>query len=108
MSMYPKPSKATALDNEGRTREAHRVELPPRPFLYTLDQIATILAIEVSDLRQRIYFTGKTTSYRVPRQLVARNISPPTLAPEWRVAEEELVRYLKECGFRLHRQGLRF
>lgn len=97
-----------AVDEEGLPKEVKSLGLPPRPILYTLDQIATILAVDMVSMRQRVYFVGRTTVRRVPKMVAAHNISPPTIVPDWRVSEKELVRFFKECGFRVHRRGLIF
>lgn len=81
------------------------VSLPKRPFLYTLDQLATILVISQKSMNQRIYFSGRSTMRKIPKQMLAHNISPPTMPPDWRVSEDELTRWLKECGYRIHSTG---
>lgn len=83
------------------------VELPPRVFLYTLDQIAFILNINLSTLRlSYIYFQGLSTGVKSRHFMVARDVSPPDSSkPEWRVTETELVRWMKLKGFRFTHGG---
>lgn len=81
------------------------VGLPPRTFLYTLDQIASMLSIEVGVLRQRyVYFDQHTLGPLKAELLLARNISPDR-NPDWRVAEVELVRWMRRKRFRFHSRG---
>lgn len=71
--------------------------LPPRPFLYTLDQIATILAYpDEKALHPTIFFEGRTPG-ATPRKdkMIARNIAPDDEKPEWRVEEEEFIRWMR-------------
>jgi|SRR6478609_2337377 len=84
------------------------VGLPPRPFLYTIDQIATLLDIDEKTLRSgqsHVYYEGRTPG--VPRKdmMLARNIAAPDETPDWRVAERELVRWFKRKGFRWYDRG---
>lgn len=77
------------------TREKYA--LPPRPFLYTLDQIATILAYpNEKALHKSIFFEGRTLGGRPRKDLmIARNIAPDDQQPEWRVEEEEFIRWMR-------------
>lgn len=80
-----------------------KLNLPARPFLYTLDQIATILAIEERTLRRNgyLYFNGRQPGRPLPDELRVINIAQGiTDEPNWRVEEKELVRWMKRKGFR--------
>lgn len=80
--------------------------LPPRPFLYTLDQIAQIVSLSTGTLaRSYIFYAGRTTGLRSKNQMRARNIAAAEDKPEWRVAEEELIRWMKVKGYRYHERG---
>lgn len=84
------------------------VGLPPRPFLYTLDQISVILSISQAEVKTRyVYFEGRSTGPRNVRLLVARNINPDLNdRPDWRVAERELIRWMKVIGFKYYDAGV--
>lgn len=84
-----------------------KVGLPPRPFLYTLDQLSVILNVDEPQLRtQYIYYEGRSTGVRSVRFLLARDINPdPTKNPDWRVAERELIRWMKVMGFKYYDRG---
>lgn len=80
--------------------------LPPRPFLYTLDQIAGLICVELVYLKHRYcYYEGRTSGPHYPDFFLARNIAPNGRPVDWRVSERELARWLKRKGFRLHQRG---
>jgi hypothetical protein len=77
--------------------------MPTRAFLYTLDQVSEMVAVPLTGLRQSyIHFDRKTVGAQDRDKIMARNIAPPGATPEWRVAEAELVRWLKRKGFRIY------
>lgn len=81
-------------------RDAKKAEFPPRIFLYTLDQVALCLEVQEIHLRSKyIYFTGRTKGRKTSGYIVARNIAPEGSPPAWRVAETELVRWMRYKGF---------
>lgn len=78
------------------------VNIPMRPFLYTLDQIAALLSVEVSAVRNRyLFYNGRSTGGKRKDLILAHNIAPDGLKPEWRVAERELVRWFRYKGFKV-------
>lgn len=81
-----------------RRADRERLGLPPRLFLYTLDQIADMLA--VSDLAEAgmVHFEGRSPGVPQERQMIARNISPDDQPPEWRVEEREFIRWMKHTN----------
>lgn len=82
------------------------VGIPPRVFLWTLDQIATMLNLQTRDVAARyVYFEGRSIGSRKRELMIARNIAPEDADPEWRVAERELVRWLRTKGFRYYERG---
>jgi hypothetical protein len=93
------------VDKEGSLPTRAGVQLPPVPFLYTLDQIAGIIALPESKLKDKhIYFSNRTTMRMSPALMVARNIAAPLDQPDWRVSELELIRWLKLKGFVVRRR----
>lgn len=83
-----------------------RVGLPLRPFLWTLDQIATIINLELRTIQiHYVYYDNRSTGPKSRSQLMARNIAPPGKDAEWRVAHDELIRWLKTKGFRFYEEG---
>lgn len=89
----------------GNRNTGASVGLPPKPFLYSLDQVAMLLDVSLAHLRTNyIYFDGRSIGLARDR-ITARNIAPEGQAPEWRVAEAELVRWFKRKGFRFYDRG---
>jgi len=85
---------------------ARSVGLPPRPFLYTLDQIATLLDLTQTQIEQQYIFWDQRSVGRVPKnKMMARNIAHHDQKPDWRVAERELVRWMKYKGFRFYERS---
>lgn len=83
-----------------------KIVLPRRPFLYTIDQIASMLGLTEQNLKVGyVHYEGRSVGKHQPRFLMARNIAPPGVKPEWRVADGELTRWMKLMGFRLVDRG---
>lgn len=83
------------------------VGLPPRPFLYTLDQVASLLSVALPALTTRwIHFNGRTVGMHRKDTIRAVDIGPLGGPPEWRVQEEELVRWMKKRGIRFYERTL--
>jgi hypothetical protein len=94
-----KPPKGV---NDSERRE---IGLPSRPFMYTLDQIASLISLPESTLSQQyIFFNGRSTGVRHPYLMTAVNIAPREegAAPQWRVLETEFIRWLRNRGFELY------
>lgn len=84
-----------------REAPVDEIGLPYRPFLYTLDQIAQLLSLQMQSLTSTyIYFEGRSTGMMSRNLMLARNIAPPDQLPEWRIAERELLRWMKRKGFK--------
>lgn len=84
-----------------------RVGLPARPFLYTTDQIATLLSLDEKTVKaQYLFYEGRSTGKRKLGLMVARNIADPKNHPQWRVSERELIRWLRFKGFRIYETGV--
>ncbi len=87
-------------------RQREELGLPPRPFFYTLDQIAGLLGIQEDYLRRAyIHFAGRTTGQPSLDKILAANMAPPgedgvsVDKPDWRVSEDEYIRWLRRKGF---------
>jgi hypothetical protein len=83
------------------------VGLPMTPFMYHLDQVATMLNKTTADLIDtHIFFLGRSYGRQHPRKIKAVNIAVnPEDIPEWRVTEGELVRWLKLLGVKVYSRG---
>lgn len=80
--------------------------MPMRVFMYTLDQIATMLCIEEKALKQNyLHYIGRSVGVRPPDRMEAKNIAPEGQPTEWRVVEREFIRWLRYKGFRVYSPG---
>lgn len=87
--------------------DPEKIGLPARPFLYTVDQISVILDIEETQIKSKyIYFEGRSIGVARRDLLIARNIAPDDAKPDWRIAERELIRWLKYKGFKYYERGV--
>lgn len=83
-----------------------QIGLPPRPFLYTIDQIAAILYLKEETVKKSyLYLEGRSIGQRHRYLMVARNIAPPDSPPDWRVVDRELIRWMKFKGYRYYDRG---
>lgn len=82
-------------------RRRTAVFVPKRTFLWTIDQIATMLALSEARVRQEfLYYPGRSSG-QVNGRMIARNINLDQKAsPEWRVSDEEWSAFLRRKGFR--------
>jgi hypothetical protein len=77
------------------------VGLPVLPFLYTLDQVATLCAVDVKQLKiSYIFYEKRSTGRYYSGLLRANNIAPEGEKAEWRVSQQELIRWMRMKGFR--------
>lgn len=84
------------------------VGLPIKVFLYTLDQVASMLSLSVERLQRGgyIHYDGQTVGAPKADLLKAVSIAPPGSSnPEWRISEAELVRWMKRKGLRVYTRG---
>jgi hypothetical protein len=80
----------------------NRAGLPVRPFLYTIDQIASILALDLHQTKRYLWLKDRSVGPQPRDRIFAINIAPEGELPEWRVAERELIRWLRHQGFRVY------
>jgi hypothetical protein len=84
-----------------------KIGIPSRVFLFTMDQLSVMLDIdEKTILSSYIYFEGRSVGSRKKGLMVAINIAPPELKPEWRVAEREFIRWMRVKGYRYYERGV--
>lgn len=77
--------------------------LPRPPFLYTLDQIASLLNLGLDDLKRKyIFFEGQTAGLRGKKmRAVALDPEAPQGQRDWRVQDAEFLSWLRRTGFRV-------
>ena len=80
------------------------VQLPQKQFLYTLDQVALLLAMSEDTLRLRyLWYQGLSVGVWKKDRLKAVDIAPVgDKRGEWRVSEEELIRWLRHKRLRIY------
>lgn len=84
-----------------------RVGLPYRPFLFTVDQISVMLEVDEKKIKaEYLYYDGRSIGIQTRHQMVARNIAADDQPPDWRVAERELIRWMKLKGFKYYERGV--
>lgn len=79
-----------------------QVFMPTLTFLYTLDQLAGMLNMELRDFQYKhVWFHGITAGRKGRAQMVARNIAADNDTPDWRVTHQDFVRWLDSNGFKI-------
>lgn len=88
-------------------RDAGKVGLPVREFLYTVDQLSVMLEVSERQIYDAyLFYHGRSVGVRPREKMLARDISPPDAPkPDWRIAEREFIRWMKLKGFRYHTRG---
>jgi hypothetical protein len=81
------------------------VGLPLQTFFYTLDQISTMLNIKPERLREMTWFDRRMPGFPRRDFLLAHNMAPPDQVPEWRIADRELIRFLRVKGYKVVERG---
>lgn len=91
--------KWQAADNAQAGKGEH-IGLPIRPFLFTIDQIATLIGVSIENVMQtKLYYDRRSVGQRHKDMMLAHDIATPGQPSEWRVAEREFVRWLRYKGF---------
>lgn len=88
-------------------RDAEKVGLPPTPFFFTIEQVATMLQISETGLSRMLFYMGRSTGVASKGKLVATNLAPEGQTPEWRVLDRHFIQYLRFKGIRFHTPGYR-
>lgn len=91
--------------NTALSSGANAVGLPPRVFLYTLDQLGVMLDMNERQVKDNLFYEGRDSGRRRPDLMITRNIAPQGSSPNWRVAEREFVRWMRAKGFRHYEKG---
>ncbi len=85
---------------------AKTMGLPPRYFLYHFDQVADILSMSDKYFKEKmVWYEGKSVGPVDHDLILARNIAPLGEKNMWRIAEPELVRWLRHKGYRVYHRG---
>lgn len=94
----------TVLHDQTTTIHERRqsVGLPPQPFLYTLDQIADMTRVTQRTLAKFLHFSGVSPGKCPKDKMLTAPLGSPGEAPDWRVADAELIRWLRVKGFKVY------
>ena len=72
------------------------LQLPVKTFMYTIEQIAYMLDVTEQTVKKRIlYYQGRERRKWTNDDLVAVNFSRQDEKPEWRISEEEFIRWMR-------------
>lgn len=93
----------------GQPADPQAVGLPPVIFLFTIDQIAGMLNVEVPTVMTTyLYFVGRSSGRKDTIQMDAINIAPEDQAPDWRVPQREFLRWCTRRGIKVNQfSGMR-
>ena len=78
------------------------VGLPPHPFLYTVDQIADMLQRNKTTIIPNLHFSGVTPGKCPEGKMLCANLAGSGEGADWRVADSELIRWLRHKGFKVY------
>ena len=92
------PVEASTTVHERR----QAVGLPPQPFLYTLDQIAQIVQRTPATVATYLHFAGVTPGKCPEGKMLSANLANVGEPADWRVADAELIRWLRHKGFKVY------
>ncbi len=87
--------------------EWDELRVPIRQFMFTIDQLASMLGCAESTVKKYLWFDGMSTGKPGPKRMKALNLADRGERPDWRVQEEEYIRYLRACGIRITYGGPR-
>lgn len=77
------------------------LQIPIKMFMYHIDQIASMLDVtELTMKKNMLYYQGRERRKWTQDDLVAVNISRVNAPPEWRISEEEFMRWMKYKGIK--------
>lgn len=74
------------------------VVLPPREFMYTLEQIAQMLDVSFAFLKEDVVFFRGRSAGSKRGKMEATNIAAPDKPPVWRVGETNFMLWMRARG----------
>ncbi len=84
----------------GINHKLKKIGLPDVVFLFTIDQVASMMNVEQDTIMSvYLYFQGRSSGPRKRHHMRAVNIAPEDKKAEWRVSLEEFRLWLKRVGF---------
>jgi hypothetical protein len=93
----------------GKPTDQTVIGLPPIIFMFTIDQIASMLNIdERTVMTTYLYYVGRSTGRKATHQMDTINIAPEERDPEWRVPTKEFLRWCTRRGIKVNQfSGMR-
>jgi hypothetical protein len=83
--------------------ERDRIALPPRIFMYTIDQIAMMLEVEEKYIKQNLlHYEHRSPGICPKSKMRAVNLAAEGDTPQWRVTENTLLGFLRRRGVRFY------
>lgn len=87
-------------------RESKSVGIPFKSFLYTLEQVADMIQVDlVSFQKKYVHYDSRTPGIKRADKFFARNVSPMGEKPEWRITDTEVLRWFKSKGYKVIERG---
>lgn len=77
---------------------SYEVRLPPREFMYTVDQVCLMLDVNRKYFDERIAFYRGRTTGRARSRLNVVNIAAPEAKPLWRISETDYKLWMRTKG----------
>lgn len=88
------------------SKAADLVGLPPKPFFYTIEQVAYLLNLEERYVKNLLLHYQERSVGPCPRdKIYAVNMAPAGETPVWRVNERSLVSFMRFKGLRYYERG---
>lgn len=90
------------MSNLESEKNIKTIGLPPLVFMFTVDQIASMLAVSEKRVMEAFLYYGERTTGRMPRhQMRTINIAPSNEKAEWRIPSREFLAWCKRMGVKI-------
>lgn len=87
------------MDN--KVTKPEEVGLPVTTFLYTLDQVATMFQMDLDEFTNKYVYLHMRSGPFLRHHIRASNIAPEDEKPDWRIPQNEFIRWLRSRGLRV-------
>lgn len=78
-------------------------DLPARPVFWTLDQVASMLQVDLEYFKRRlVFYEGKSAGMDATKMFRAIDVSAPQDVPAWRIHSDEIIRWCKVRNVRIY------
>jgi hypothetical protein len=86
-----------------------KLGLPAKPFMYTPFQIAALLELEETTVKNKLlHYEGRSVGVCPKFKMRAYNVMPSDgeTEPKWRIPESSLIAYLRFMGIKYYTRNL--